>query len=119
MTTEIERLDKLADYYYSLVRGGNHKALSEYLRIIEARAKINNAQLKEERDKYQRLTTELYKLLGYLYKLVFTEETLEAVRDGFKTESESLAIDILIAGKIDPSNFSIAKIAANDKPMNR
>ncbi|MGL4498896.1 MAG: hypothetical protein ACRCU2_07510 [Planktothrix sp.] len=112
-------MDKLAVYYYSLVKNGNHKALSDYLRIIELRAKIDNTKIKEERDKYQRLTSELYKLVGYLYKVVFTEETLGAVRDGFKTESESLAIDILIAGKIDPSNFSIAKLGANDKPMNR
>ncbi|MCT7981603.1 hypothetical protein [Laspinema olomoucense] len=106
MDKELERLERLLNHYYNLVKNGNKTALADYLKIVETKQRIINSTLKEERDKYYTLSQEFYKLLELHYKTVFTSENLEQVRDGLKTEVESLAVDLFVSGKLDPALLS-------------
>jgi hypothetical protein len=105
MESDLEKLDKLARFYYRNIQQDDN-ALNQYLKIIETKQRIINSTLKEERDKYYTLSQEFYKLLELHYKLVFTSDNLEQVRDGFKLEVESLATDLFVSGKLDPSLLS-------------
>jgi hypothetical protein len=109
MESDLEKLDKLARFYYRNIQHDDN-ALNQYLKIIETKQRIINSTLKEERDKYYTLSQEFYKLLELHYKTVFTSNTLEEVRDGFKLEVESLAVDLFVSGKLDPSLLSPFKL---------
>jgi hypothetical protein len=105
MESDLEKLDKLARFYYRNIQHDDN-ALNQYLKIIETKQRIINSTLKEERDKYYTLSQEFYKLLELHYKTVFSSNTLEEVRDGFKLEVESLATDLFVSGRLDPALLS-------------
>ena len=105
MESDLEKLDKLARFYYRNIQHDDN-ALNQYLKIVETKQRMINSTLKEERDKYYTLSQHFYKLLETHYKSVFTSENLENIRQDFQLEAESLAVDLFVSGRLDPTLLS-------------